>query len=246
MNQSLIIPYWHAPSKVRAVSTTRLGGVSQAPWHALNLGSHVGDNHNDVIRNRELLTEIAQLPSPPFWLTQVHSPHVIEAAVADGIPEADASFTREAGIVCAIMTADCLPVLFSHRDGNQVAAAHAGWRGLCNGVLENTLDTFDCPPEEIIAWIGPAIGPQAFEVGAEVREAFIRIHQDAELCFVPHGDKYLANLPKLAELRLQSAGVASEAIYQSQRCTFSEPEHFFSYRREGQTGRMASLIWIAE
>ena len=246
MSQSLIIPHWSAHSRVRAVSTTRLGGVSQAPWHALNLGSHVGDDRDTVNRNRELLTEMAQLPNPPFWLNQVHSPHVVEAAVAEGIPEADASFTREMGKVCVVMTADCLPVLFSNRHGTQVAAAHAGWRGLCDGVLENTLDTFDCPPEEIIAWIGPAIGPQAFEVGEEVREAFVRAHQNAEQCFMPHGEKYLANLPKLAELRLESAGVVGEAIYQSQRCTFSEPKHFFSYRREGQTGRMASLIWIAE
>lgn len=246
MSQSLIIPNWCAPSRVRAVSTTRLGGVSEAPWHALNLGSHVGDSRDAVNRNRELLTEIAGLPSEPFWLNQIHSHHVVEAAVVDGIPEADASFTRETGKVCIVMTADCLPVLFSNLNGTQVAAAHAGWRGLCDGVLENTLDTFDCSPQEIVAWIGPAIGPRAFEVGAEVREIFVGAHQDADQYFIPHGEKYLANLPKLAALRLQSAGVVGEAIYQSQRCTFSEPEHFFSYRREGQTGRMASLIWIAE
>lgn len=246
MSESLIIPNWSVPSTVRAVSTTRLGGVSDIPWHALNLGSHVGDDREAVNRNRGLLTEIAQLPSEPFWLNQIHSTRVVDTAAAAsyGVPDADASFTREAGKVCVVMTADCLPVLFTNRQGTQVAAAHAGWRGLCDGVLENTLNTFDCPPEEIIAWIGPAIGPRAFEVGAEVREAFVKAQHAAEQCFVAHGDKYLADLPELAKLRLQRAGV--EAIHQSQRCTFSEAEHFFSYRRDGQTGRMASLIWIAE
>ncbi|WKX25837.1 purine nucleoside phosphorylase YfiH [Tatumella ptyseos] len=245
MSKSLIVPNWSVPSTVRAVSTTRLGGVSGSPWQALNLGSHVGDELRAVTKNRELLTEIAQLPSEPFWLNQIHSQRVVEAAVASTeMIDADASFTRAAGKVCIVMTADCLPVLFTNRQGTQVAAAHAGWRGLCDGILENTVDTFDCSPEEIITWVGPAIGPDAFEVGAEVREAFIQTHHAAEQCFITHGNKYLANLPKLAELRLQHAGV--NAIYHSHRCTFSEPEQFFSYRRDGQTGRMASLIWITE
>ncbi|MBT0725629.1 polyphenol oxidase [Rosenbergiella sp. S61] len=245
MSESLIIPDWSVPPNVHAVSTTRVGGVSGAPWNSFNLGSHVGDSLDAVNNNRDLLIEVAQLPAPPFWLNQTHSHRVVDAAASwTGTPDADASFTREAGKVCVVMTADCLPVLFCNRQGTQVAAAHAGWRGLCDGVLENTLNTFDCRPEEIIAWVGPAIGPHAFEVGAEVRDAFIHSHQDAEQCFVTHGEKYLADLAKLAELRLQRAGVAT--LYQSQRCTFSEAEHFFSYRRDGQTGRMATLIWIAD
>ena len=243
MNKSLIIPNWDVPSTVRAVSTTRMGGVGDAPWNTFNLGSHVGDNLDVVKKNRGRLVEIAQLPAPPIWLNQIHSDRVINAAVPSAIlADADASFSREAGSVCVVMTADCLPVLFCNRQGTQVAAAHAGWRGLCDGVLENTLTTFNDDPSDIIAWIGPAIGPQAFEVGAEVRTAFVSHQEEAGQCFTARGEKYLADLPRLAELRLKRAGV--DAIYQSQRCTFSEAEYFFSYRRDGQTGRMASLVWL--
>lgn len=243
MSESLIIPNWDVPSTVRAVSTTRMGGVGDTPWNTFNLGSHVGDNLDVVKRNRDRLIEVAKLPAPPFWLNQVHSDLVINAvASSTDLPDADASFSREAGSVCVVMTADCLPVLFCNRQGTQVAAAHAGWRGLCDGVLENTLATFDDDPSDIITWIGPAIGPQAFEVGPEVRAAFISHQEVAAQCFTARGEKYLADLPRLAELRLKRAGV--DAIYQSQRCTFSEAEYFFSYRRDGQTGRMASLVWL--
>jgi len=243
MSSSLIIPNWLAPSCVRAVSTTRLGGVSLSPWDSFNLGNHVGDNDDAVTDNRQRLLEIAQLPTTPFWLNQVHSTQVIKVdSSALAVPTADASFTSERGQVCIVMTADCLPILFCNRLGTQVAAAHAGWRGLCDGVLENTLATFNCEAKDIFAWIGPAIGPKAFEVGAEVREAFINEQKEASRCFVPHGEKYLANLAQLAVLRLQRAGMTQ--ISQSQRCTFSDAESFFSYRRDGQTGRMASLIWL--
>ncbi|WP_241609470.1 purine nucleoside phosphorylase YfiH [Rosenbergiella australiborealis] len=245
MSSSLIIPNWSVPQSVRAVSTTRIGGVSDAPWHSFNLGTHVGDDSDAVNSNRNRLITIADLPHPPYWLNQVHSNRVVEVDGANGeIVDADASYTRAVGKVCVVMTADCLPVLFCNRQGTQVAAAHAGWRGLCDGVLENTLATFDDHSKEIIAWIGPAIGPNAFEVGPEVREAFIQSDAQAAQCFIPQGNKFLADLAQLAELRLQRAGVT--AISQSRRCTFSEDAHFFSYRRDGKTGRMATLIWLED
>ncbi len=244
MSDSLIIPNWPAPSNVRALSTTRLGGVSLAPWTSLNLGQHVGDLSSHVDGNRQRLQEIGALPSAPYWLNQIHSTRVVEVDSSTQMPAADASFTRHKEQLCTIMTADCLPVLFCHKDGQQVAAAHAGWRGLCNGIIENTLATFSCPMSEILVWLGPAIGPKAFEVGAEVRDAFLQHQPEAEHCFIKHHDKYLADLAGLAALRLQRARVS--AISYSSRCTYSEPETFFSYRRDGQTGRQASLIWICE
>lgn len=241
---SLIIPDWPAPARVRAFSTTRLGGVSQPPWQSLNLGTHVGDDPQHVATNRQRLASLAQLPSAACWLNQTHSTRVVDAADSDNLlPDADASFSRSVEQVCIVMTADCLPILFCSDDGQQVAAAHAGWRGLCAGVVENTLATFHSPPQQIHAWLGPAIGAHAFEVGAEVKAAFMQQLREASDCFRPSGDKYLADLAGLATQRLQQVGVTS--ITQSARCTFSEPETFFSYRRDGQTGRLASLIWLA-
>ncbi|MEW6590311.1 MAG: peptidoglycan editing factor PgeF [Pseudomonadota bacterium] len=221
--------------------TTRKGGVSQPPWASFNLGDHVGDDPAHVAANRARLRE--SLPAEPGWLRQVHSARVAELG-RERHPEADASFTREAGQVCAVLTADCLPVLFCDRAGSVVAAAHAGWRGLANGVLEATVAAMGVAPGDILAWMGAAIGPQAFEVGEEVREAFITRHPEAAAAFAPHAPgKWLADLYALARIRLGSVGVRS--IYGGGRCTLTEAETFYSYRRDGVTGRMAALVWLA-
>lgn len=240
---NLITPQWPASSRVRACSTQRQGGVSTSPWDALNLGGHVGDNPDAVARNRKLLVEEAGLPAMPQWLEQVHGTEVVRLTTGGSMPlRADACITDQPGVVCAIMTADCLPVLFCSQDGTEVAAAHAGWRGLCAGVLENTLAQFRSPPEQVHVWLGPAIGPDAFEVGAEVREAFMAQDSRAVQAFRPSGDRFYADIWLLARMRLQAAGVNS--ISADSRCTFTQRDDFFSFRRDGITGRMATLIWL--
>lgn len=240
---SIIIPDWPAPANVRACSTMRQGGISAAPWDSLNLGAHVGDEPACVERNRQRLMELADLPSMPQWLEQVHATDVVRLNLEQQkMPRADACITSEPGVVCAVMTADCLPVLFCSADGSEVAAAHAGWRGLCAGVLENTLAQFRSPAEQIHAWLGPAIGFNAFEVGAEVRSAFMAQHSAAAAAFRPAGNKFYANLWLLAQQRLQAAGVKS--VSADMRCTFQQRDDFFSFRRDGTTGRMATLIWL--
>ncbi len=237
----MILPDWPAPARVKSLMTTREGGVSRAPWSGLNLGDHVGDDPAHVAANRARLRQ--QLPAEPAWLRQVHSARVVEIG-REPNPEADAAFTSQTGQVCAALTADCLPVLFCDRAGSVVAAAHAGWRGLAGGVLEATVAAMQVPPSEVIAWMGAAIGPQAFEVGDEVRQAFVAQHPEAATAFVAHApSKWLADIYQLARIRLQRAGV--EAVYGGGRCTFNEAESFYSYRRDGVTGRMASLIWLA-
>ncbi|MDP1923925.1 MAG: peptidoglycan editing factor PgeF [Thiobacillus sp.] len=219
--------------------STREGGVSHAPWASLNLGDHVGDDPAHVAANRARLR--CALPSEPGWLKQVHSATVVEAGL--NVPEADAAYSRKAGTVCAVLTADCLPALFCDRAGSVVAAAHAGWRGLAYGVLEATVAAMQVPPGEILAWMGAAIGPQAFEVGDEVRQVFVAQHPETAAAFFPHAPgKWLADIYQLARVRLNHAGVP--AVYGGGRCTFTETERFFSYRRDGVTGRMASLIWL--
>ncbi|ELY5873432.1 purine nucleoside phosphorylase YfiH [Cronobacter sakazakii] len=239
----LITPQWPLPSGVAACSSTRHGGVSLPPYDALNLGAHCGDNPEHVEENRRRFYQAANFPSSPVWLEQVHGNAVLHL---DGGPyaskRADASYTRERGTVCAVMTADCLPVLFCEASGTEVAAAHAGWRGLCEGVLEETVACFRAPPATIQAWLGPAIGPQAFEVGPEVREAFIAKDPAAAAAFRPHGEKYFADIYLLARQRLAKMGVT--AVYGGERCTHSESHDFFSYRRDRTTGRMASFIWL--
>lgn len=238
-----IQPDWPAPPGVSCLMTTRLGGVSPGAWSSLNLGDHVGDDPYCVAENRARLR--ASIAAGPAWLRQVHGARVV-AAGQDGA-EADAVFSREAGNVCAVLTADCLPVLFCDRAGSVVAAAHAGWRGLAAGVLEAAVAAMQVPPGEVMAWMGAAIGPQAFEVGDEVRQAFVGRHAEAASAFVPHpasgAGKWLADIYTLARIRLHHVGVQS--IYGGGRCTFTESETFFSYRRDGVTGRMASLIWLA-
>jgi YfiH family protein len=243
----LIRPRWPAPAPVAAVTTTRLGGRSGAPFDTLNLGDHVGDDAAAVAANRQLLLDACPGLAAVSWLRQVHGTTVV-AAAAGGAAEADAQFTRQAGLACAVMTADCLPVLFCDRAGTQVAAAHAGWRGLCAGVLERTAACF-AAPDTVLAWLGPAIGPRHFEVGAEVREQFVDSadasqRQATAQCFSAgvRPGRFMADLYQLARLRLRAAGI--DAVYGGDYCTFEERERFFSYRREAITGRMASLIYL--
>lgn len=237
-----ITPDWPAPANVRALCTTRNGGVSAAPYASLNLGDHVGDDPRAVACNRAILRE--HLPAEPLWLKQVHTTAVADAGSAAGIPEADASVARLPGKVCAVLTADCLPVLLCDRRGTVVAAAHAGWRGLAGGVIEATVQAMRVDPADLLAWLGPAIGHAAFEVGDEVRAVFLADDPAATSAFIPHGNgKWLADLYRLARLRLARSGVAQ--VGGGDFCTFSEEERFYSYRRDGATGRMASLIWLS-
>ena len=239
---TMIVPDWPAPSGVRGLMTVRSGGVSLAPWDSLNLGDHVNDDPAHVAANRARLR--AWLPEEPIWLKQVHSARVVEAGDEPG-PEADACFSRAPGRVCAVLTADCLPVLFCDHAGSVVAAAHAGWRGLAGGVLEATVAAMAVPPGDILAWMGAAIGPAAFEVGDDVREAFLALHPATAAAFVPQGlpGKWLADIYALARIRLAHVGV--NAVSGGERCTFTESDSFFSYRRDGVTGRMASAVWLA-
>jgi len=239
---SLITPDWPAPAGVKAIVTTRLGGVSLAPYDSLNLGGRVGDLTSAVTENRRRLH--ALLPAEPRWLNQVHGVKVCDADIGGADAEADAICSHRIGVPCAVMTADCLPVLLTDRAGSVVAAAHAGWRGLCNGVLEACVAAMHVAPAEIIAWLGPAIGPEHFEVGPEVQEAFMRQDDAASLAFQPgNGDRLMANIFLLARQRLMQAGLPAGAIYGGDFCTVSDAARFFSYRRDGVTGRMASLIW---
>lgn len=232
---------WPAPPQVQTLISTRRGGVSPPPYHSLNIGAHVGDLAQHVAQNRAIIR--AALPVAPAYLNQTHGNTVVRAAPALGSspPDADASVDGSGQAACVVMTADCLPVLLCDRAGTVVAAAHAGWRGLAGGILQNTLAAMNVPPQEIMAYLGPAIGPDAFEVGPDVKEAFPMPR--AGTAFTPiGGGKYLADIYALARLVLGQAGV--RAVYGGTRCTVLERETFFSYRRDGRTGRMASIIWL--
>ncbi len=239
-----ILPNWPAPANVKALQTTRVGGVSVWPYASLNLGAHVGDNHVFVEHNRQLLAPY--LPSSPVWINQVHGIKVINASSSMGLHDADASYSKLANVVCATMTADCLPVLLCDTKGTVVAAVHAGWRGLCDGVIEAAVHEMAVPASEVLAWLGPAIGPQSFEVGDDVRTQFIAVDPRASHAFKPHADKWLCDLYLLAKQRLQSVGVSQiyGATINTEFCTYSEGERFYSFRRDNVTGRMASLIWL--
>ncbi len=242
MNSDWLRADWPAPPGVRTCITTRRGGVSQAPWAGLNLGTHVGDDACAVAANRQRLVEA--LGCEPAWLEQTHSVEVVRAD-ASRVVDADASWTDQPGIACTIMTADCLPILFCDRAGTRVAAAHAGWRGLAAGIIEQTMRALQVPSEDLLVWLGPAIGPDAFEVGEEVRQAFVDHDPVALQAFKPsvRPGHYLADIYRLARQRLELAGV--EAVYGGGLCTVSDAERFYSYRLDGQTGRFASLIWLA-
>lgn len=243
MSKHWIRPDWPAPAQVQALSTTRGGGCSAAPYDSFNLGDHVGDQPALVAANRAALCD--QLPAEPCWLNQVHGVCVVDLATCEGVPAADAAVSRVPGKVCAVMTADCLPVLLCDRAGTVVGAAHAGWRGLVGGVIEATVAAMQVPPSEVLAWLGPAIGPDAFEVGDEVRAAFLAADPAAECAFraTARPGKWLADIYLLARQRLAALGV--NVVAGGDACTVTERERFFSYRRDGVTGRMASLIWLA-
>lgn len=238
----LLLPDWPAPECVRSCTTTRQGGISLPPFDSLNLGTHVEDEPRAVAENRRRLEVL--LGCSPAWLQQVHGVRVVEAE-PQRVPLADASWSATPGVACAVLTADCLPVLFCDRDGTRVAAAHAGWRGLAGGVLEETLRALALPPDQVLAWLGPAIGVQAFEVGGEVRDAFIASHAQADRAFVPSPNtgRFLADIYQLARIRLAACGV--DAVYGGGCCTVNDPR-FYSYRRAPRTGRFASLIWLAD
>lgn len=246
----LLIPEWdELPPNVGALSTSRRGGTSLAPYDdgkgrgGLNLGGHVGDDPQHVADNRRRLATI--LPASPVWLTQVHGTHVVNASAIRSPVEADAAICTLPNVVCSILTADCLPVLLCDTAGKVVGAAHAGWRGLAQGVLENAVEAMrQAGAEEITAWLGPAIGPQAFEVGSEVREAFMAKQPEAVQAFAPAGEpgKYLADIDAMARLRLHALGVSQ--VRGGGFCTVADKDRFYSYRRDKTTGRMATLIWL--
>lgn len=240
-----ILPDWPAPAHVRSVITTRCGGFSASPYQGLNLGDHVGDAPVEVTRNRAWLSRRLALPSEPHWLQQVHGCDVLDCDPDSnrGPTTADAATSSRPGRVCAVLTADCLPLLICDRAGSRVAAVHAGWRGLAAGVIERALSRFDADEGELLIWLGPAIGPTAFEVGDEVRETFVAMNPADEAAFLPSSPgHWRADIYQLARNRLLPwrpgfVGGGGD-------CTYSEATRFFSYRRDGTTGRMAALIWI--
>jgi len=276
--KDIIRPEWDAPVSIRTLVTTRHGGNSKAPFEHFNIAEHVGDNSLDVKKNRQILANL--LPSEPVWLNQIHSNKIMDASTTMPGSDADGSYTTRANIVSVVMTADCLPVLLCTRQGNAVAAIHAGWRGLAAGILEQgvkkLLQASQCAPEDLLIWLGPAIGPRAFEVGEEVRQTFLKqelrqesnqklrqdinqeqdpepqsssaknlqLQQALRQCFTPseNKNKWFADIYQLARVRLSLLGV--ENISGGNYCTYNEQETFYSYRRDGKTGRMASLIWI--
>ncbi len=241
---SLLEFEWKLPTGVRAAFTTRLGGVSAAPWDSFNVATHVNDDPAHVTANRTKLRELLALSAEPAWLNQVHgvAVHEIEAGAPAAPVTADAAITSRAGEACVVMVADCVPVLFAARDGSRIAAAHAGWRGLASGVLEKTVRALRVPGHELKAWIGPCISREHFEVGDEVREEFVKQDAAASAYFDRNArDKWQADLVGLAKRRLDQQGITdvSGGIW----CTFADPERFYSHRRDGKGGRLAALIW---
>lgn len=239
-----IRPDWPAPASIHAGTTTRQGGFSLPPYAGLNLADHVGDSAKNVRANRLWLVEHLSLPSEPYWLKQNHGNRVIDPADPSADLWADGACTSSKGVVCAVLTADCLPVLLCDRAGTRVAALHCGWRGLAHGIIHSGLDQLQRPPEEILVWLGPAIGAQAYEVGEEVYKAFsVGIPSLTEAFTRTRPGHWLLNLYGITRRLLKDRGI--EAIYGGHDCTYCEPQSFFSHRRDGITGRMASLIWIA-
>jgi polyphenol oxidase len=241
---ALLRPDWPVPPSVAAAVTTRAGGVSTGPWASLNLGDHVGDDPASVAENRRRLRVALGLAVEPGWLAQVHGTAVARLdAVRGARPEADAAVAFAPGPACAILTADCLPVLLCDAAGTRVGAAHAGWRGLAGGVIEAAVAALGCPPDDLLAWLGPAIGQDAFEVGGDVRAAFVDEDARAASAFRPNErGRWQANLEALARLRLARAGVTR--VYGGGWCTHADPARWYSHRRDGRCGRMASLVWL--
>lgn len=241
--QIFIEPLWPAPKTIKAYTTLRHGGVSPSPYAAFNLGENTGDNQLNIKENRNILKNALQLPVEPIWIRQIHGTKVLPAIPQNRETEADATYSTEIDQVCVVLTADCLPILLCDQKGQYVAAIHAGWRGLSQGIIGNTLSTAPSPPSEILAWFGPAISQKHFEVGNEVREIFIQRDPEAIHAFQPSpSGRWMGDLYHLARLQLQKLGV--DNIFGGEFCTFAQKEQFYSYRRDDQkTGRMASLIW---
>jgi YfiH family protein len=242
-NHAILIPDWPCPPQVKSVITTRHGGISRGHYASLNIADHVGDDPQAVIENRRRLRSMTGLTDEPAWLHQVHGTQVVNAAEVDAVHEADGSYAVGSARPCVVMTADCLPVLLTDTAGRRVAALHAGWRGLAAGIIERGLEKLDAA-DPLMAYLGPAIGPDAFEVGDDVVDAFCRRDSRAEQAFVPlpEDGKWLADLYLLARQQLAAAGV--DRVYGGGRCTYSEPDWFYSYRRDRHCGRLASMIWI--
>ena len=237
-----LAPDWPAPPNVRALTTLRGGGFSAGPYESLNLAAHVGDAPAAVARNRERLLSAAGIPTEPCWLEQVHGARAIDADDWRPGVEADAIVAKRPGQVCVVLTADCLPLLLCDRSGSQVAAVHAGWRGLADGVIEAAVRALSVEPRRLLAWLGPAIGPDAFEIGGEVRERFVGADPAASALFRPgRTGRWLADIYGLARMRLRAAGV--DAVHGGGHCTVRQAGDYYSYRRDGATGRMASLVW---
>lgn len=238
-----VYPDWPAAENIKAFTTTRLSGYSQGAYEGLNLANHVKDSVSDVEKNRQLLVEQLALPAEPVWLEQVHGVNVVDSVNLTQPLVADASCCDQPGIVCAVLTADCLPVLICNRQGTKVAAAHAGWRGLQAGIIEATIKAMQEPPENLLVWLGPAIGPQAFEVGEEVRQVFLHDMPETGTAFTASRQgHYLADIYQIAKIRLNKMNIHS--VSGGEFCTYTDKQHFYSYRRDGNTGRMATLIWM--
>lgn len=245
---NFVVPNWNAPPNVHAVMTTRNGGVSKSPYDGFNLATHVDDDLETVLENRRLLRTELSLPNEPFWLEQIHSNIVVEASTDLILPQADASYSNQKDasysnqkdVVCTVMTADCLPVLMCSTDGTQVAAIHAGWRGLANGIITNTVAALKT--EKVIVWFGAAIGAERFEVGDDVRDTFLKKSTDYATAFKVHENGgWLADIYALARIELAHLGITQ--VYGGEFCTVTDADRFYSYRRDKQTGRMATLIW---
>lgn len=247
-----LVPDWPAPANIHAATTLRTGGASLGTYSSLNPANHVSDDNDNVMQNRRTIKEMLDLPAEPVWLHQTHSNRVVKAAKTASLPQADASYTDEPGVVCAVLTADCLPLLVCARDGTKVAAIHAGWRGLLTGVISNTIVAMQTPPNpalfkgkdwgELLVWLGPAIGPDCFEVGTEVRDAFLQKSVAFNSSFKGQSNgKWLADIYQIARIELAGLGIAQ--VFGGTSCTVTEHERFYSYRRDTQTGRMATLIW---
>jgi len=240
-----VVPDWNAPSGVRAFVTTRHGGTSTGAYASMNLGTRSGDDPVAVARNRRIVHDL--LPSTPRWMAQVHGTHVADLdRMSDAqVPAADAVVLGARGLVGVVLTADCMPLFLCDRGGKRAGVAHAGWRGMASGIIESAVHALNVAPAEVVAWMGPTIGPAAFEVGPEVREAFLAADPEAQAAFAPHTPgKYLADLYALARRRLERAGVAE--VSGGGFCTYREPDRFFSYRREKMSGRMGAFIWMEE
>jgi len=238
-NNNFIFPNWDAPPNVHAVMTTRNGGVSKSPYDNFNLATHVSDNLEDVLENRQLLKTKLALPAELFWLEQIHSNKIVDANSNLILPKADASYSNQKDVICVVMTADCLPVLMCSTDGTQIAAIHAGWRGLANGIISNAVATLNT--KDLIIWLGAAIGAECFEVGDDVRDIFLAKSTDYAIAFRKIGSQWLADIYQLARIELAHLGITR--VYGGEFCTVTDTERFYSYRRDKETGRMATLIW---